>query len=58
MFNLFFNFKIELFIKFKNVANREKKQNFDVDQFVLYQIQLNNFATMFKKIRRIKFIVE
>ena len=36
MFDLFFNFKIELFIKFKNVANRKKKQNFDVDQFVLY----------------------
>ena len=25
MFDLFFNFKIELFIKFKSVANREKK---------------------------------
>ena len=58
MFDLFFNFKIELFIKFKNVANREKKQNFNVDQFVLYQARSNDFATMFKKIKRVKFIVE
>ena len=26
MFDLFFNFKIQLFIKFKNVANRKKNK--------------------------------